>query len=74
MKEVLVNLNKEVGVKGSMVVSRDGVPIAAEIPAPLISDQVGAIASDSIRKINAALRDLESNEFTKYLFNATYGR
>ena len=74
MTDVLVNLNKELGVKGSMVVSRDGVPIASEIPPPLIGDQVAAIASDSIRRINTSLRDLDSNEFTKYLFNATYGR
>ena len=28
MKDVLLNLNKEVGVKGSMVVTRDGVVVA----------------------------------------------
>ena len=74
MKDVLVDLNKEVGIKGSMIVSRDGVVVAAEIPPPLNSDQVAAIASDSIRRINASLRDLDSNEFTKYLFTSTYGR
>ena len=74
MREVLLGLNKEVGVKGSMIVTRDGMVVAAEIAPPLISDQVGAIASDSIRRINQSLRDLRSNEFTKFLFNSTYGR
>ena len=74
MRDVLLELNKEVGVKGSMVVTRDGMVVAAEIAPPLISDQVGAIASDSIRKINSSLLALNSNEFTKFLFNSTYGR
>ena len=74
MKDVLVNLNREVGVKGSMILTRDGVVVAAEIRPPLNSDTVAAIASDSIRRINATLRDLGSNEFIRYLFNSNFGR
>lgn len=74
MKDVLEGLNQEVGVKGSMVVTRDGVVVAAEIPPPLNSDVVGAIASDSIRRINSALDDLGSNEFMRFFFRSTFGR
>ena len=74
MKDVLVNLNKEVGVKGSMVVTRDGVVVASEIKPPLVDDTVAAIASNSIQRVNAALRDLGANNFSRYLFNSTYGK
>ena len=74
MHDVILSLNKEVGVKGSMIVSRDGVVIVSDIAPPLDSDLVAAIATDSIRRINASLRELRSNEFTKFLFNSTYGR
>jgi len=46
MKDVLVNLNKEVGVKGSMIVTRDGVVVAQEILPPLNGDMVAAIDTD----------------------------
>ena len=74
MKEVLLNLNKEVGVKGSMIVTRDGVVVAAEILPPLNSEMVAAIASNSIQRVNASLRDLGANKFSRYLFNSTYGK
>jgi len=56
MKEVLINLNKEVGVKGSMIVTRDGVVVASEILPPLNGDMVAAIASNSIQRVNTSLR------------------
>ena len=74
MKDVLVSLNKEVGVKGSMIVTRDGVVVAAEILAPLVGDTVAAIASNSIQRVNAALRGLGANNFSRYLFNSSYGK
>ena len=74
MKEVLVSLNKEVGVKGSMIVTRDGVVVASEILPPLSGDTVAAIASNSIQRVNASLRELGGNHFGRYLFNSTYGK
>lgn len=74
MKEVLISLNKEVGIKGSMIVTRDGVVVASEIPPPLNSDQVAAIASSTIMRINASLKGIGAGDFTRYLFNSTYGK
>ena len=74
MKDVLLNLNKEVGVKGSMVVTRDGVVVAQEILPPLNGDAVAAIASNSIQRVNTSLRELGGNNFARYLFNSTYGK
>jgi predicted regulator of Ras-like GTPase activity (Roadblock/LC7/MglB family) len=74
MKDVLTSLNKEVGVKGSMIVTRDGVVVAAEILPPLNSDQVAAIASNSIQRVNSALRGLGAKNFSRYLFSSSYGK
>jgi predicted regulator of Ras-like GTPase activity (Roadblock/LC7/MglB family) len=74
MRDVLLDLNKEVGVKGSMVVTHDGVVVTAEIAPPLNSDQVAAIASNSIKDINSSLSDIGAKAFSKFIFNSTYGK
>ena len=74
MKEVLQSLNLEVGVKGSMVVTRDGVVVHAEIAPPLNGDTVGAVASGTVQQINAALRSAGSKDFTKFIFNSSFGK
>jgi len=74
MKEVLSELNQEVGVKGAMVLTHDGVVVTAEIAPPLHSDQVAAIASNSIKDINASLKEMGASPFSKFIFNSTYGK
>lgn len=74
MKQVLADLNQEVGVKGSMVLTRDGVVVASEIQPPLNGDQVAAIASGTIQRVNLSLRDIGASEFSRFLFNSTYGK
>ncbi len=74
MKDILADLNKEVGVKGSMVVTHDGVVVTSEIAPPLNGDQVAAIASNSIKDINAALGEIKANAFSKFIFNSTFGK
>jgi len=74
MKQVLTDLNKEIGVKGSMILTRDGVVVASEIPPPLNGDQVAAIASSTIQRVNVSLRDIGARDFSRFLFNSTYGK
>lgn len=74
MHDVLIDLNREIGVKGSMVVTHDGVVVTSEISPPLNGDQVAAIASNSIKDINASLREIGAQEFTKFIFNSTFGK
>lgn len=74
MKEVLQALNLEVGVKGSLVVTRDGVVVHAEIAPPLISDTVGAVAADCIMQVNTALESAGARTFSKFVFGASFGK
>lgn len=74
MRDVLHSLNKELGVKGSLILTTDGVVVASEVGATLNSEQVAAIASDSIQRINRSLREIEAREFSRFMFNSTYGK
>ena len=74
MQEVLQDLNQEVGVKGSMILTADGVVVASEVRSPLNGDQVAAIASNSIQLINRSLMEVGAKDFNQFMFSATYGK
>ncbi|MBI2933800.1 MAG: roadblock/LC7 domain-containing protein [Planctomycetes bacterium] len=74
MKDVLQTLNLEVGVKGSLVVTRDGLVVHQEVGPPLNAEVVGPVASDAIKSINAAIKQAGSKEFTKFVFTSTFGK
>ncbi|MBI4566111.1 MAG: roadblock/LC7 domain-containing protein [Planctomycetes bacterium] len=74
MKEVLLTLNLEVGVKGSMVMTRDGVLVHSEMGPPLNGDLVSAVASSTVKDINSALKAAGSDEFTRFIFNSSFGK
>lgn len=42
---ILADLSKTEGIKGSMVVGKDGLVIASQIPSNLDSELIGAMAS-----------------------------
>jgi hypothetical protein len=74
MKSVLQTLNLEVGIKGSLVVTRDGLVVHQEIGPPLNPEVVGPVASDAIKNINGALRQAGSKEFQKFVFTSSFGK
>ncbi len=74
MKEILQTLNLEVGVKGSLVVTRDGLVVHQEIGPPLNPEIVGPVATDAIKNINSALRQAGSKEFNKSVFTSSFGK
>lgn len=74
MKELLKDLNLEIGVKGCLILTRDGVVALSEIPPPLKADVVAAVASNAIQTANAALKEFGSELFSRFLINASYGK
>ena len=74
MRDVILDLNQEIGVKGSMILTADGVVIASEVRKPLDGDQVAAIASNSIQLINRSLREVGAEEFLQFMFSSTFGK
>ncbi len=74
MKDILRQLNLEVGVKGSLVLTRDGIPVHSEIGPPLNGEVVAAVAGNCIREINGALRASGAKDFSRFIFNSSFGK
>jgi predicted regulator of Ras-like GTPase activity (Roadblock/LC7/MglB family) len=55
MHSALDNLNGLVGIRGSLVVSRDGMVIASRLRGGLDGDRVAAVASNVVLRVGRAL-------------------
>ena len=74
MLEVLSSLNEVVGVRGSMIVTHDGMVVAAELTGSLEEETVAAIATMVIKKTLRALATASFAGFTRYDLQASHGR
>lgn len=74
MKEILSELNREVGVKGSMVVTQDGIVVASDLSPGLSDDLVAAVASGAIQTINVALQKIGQPNLSKFVLEAGFGK
>lgn len=74
MKDVLKRLNSEVGVKGSMVLTQDGIVIASELGTGLQEEVVAAISSSAIMGINNALQPVAAAGFQRFSFTSSHGK
>lgn len=74
MKKVLTELNQEVGVRGSMVVTQDGIVVAADLGVGLQEDLVAAIASSAIQQIKQAVAGVGHEGFTRLILNSAHGK
>ena len=74
MKDILRLLNQEVGVKGSVVVTQDGMVVASVLGVGLEEEAVAAIASSTILNIRAALAKIGAVAFERMVFVSTYGK
>jgi len=60
MKEILERLNQEVGIIGSMVITPDGIMVAAALGPTLEEDRVAAIVSSLLVSVRRCLADLHT--------------
>jgi predicted regulator of Ras-like GTPase activity (Roadblock/LC7/MglB family) len=74
MKQILEELNAEVGVKGSIVLTNDGLVMAAQIGGTLDHDTVAANASTTLLEIRKALRAVGIDGFSKFICNSRFGK
>ena len=74
LEKILQQLNKQVGVKGSMVVGQDGLVVTAELGAELDQEVVAAMASNTIRSTKKALSLLGQQKFDRFILISAYGR
>ena len=74
MRDVLDRLNQEMGVRGSLVVTDDGVVAAASMVREEDRDLLGALATDISLKLKSALREGGLEGHKRLVLDAEYGR
>ncbi len=60
MKKILEDLNQEVGIKGSMVITPDGFMVASALGPDLEEDLVAAIVSSMLVAVKRCLESLKA--------------
>ena len=74
MRRILRQLNEAVGVKGSLVLSKDGMVIASHIGRELEEDVVAAMAANVILGAAKALARHGLGTFTRFTLVASHGK
>lgn len=74
MKEILQELNSEVGVKGSLLLTSDGLVIASDIRPPLDGEAVAAVVSATLLAVRSGLRQAGLEGFSKFICNSRFGK
>lgn len=62
MKNVLEELNQEVGIKGTMVITPDGIMVATALGPDLEEELVAAIVSSVLVAVNRALGQMKAQD------------
>ena len=74
MQRILGELNKVGGVKGSMVVTKDGVVVAESLGPDLEKEVVAAVSSHMIQVGERALADMKRGNFEQLTLTSAHGR
>lgn len=74
MRRILKQLNDAVGVKGSLVLTKDGIVIASHISRQLEEDVVAAMAANLIRCARRTLEPHGLQEFSRLTLVASHGK
>ena len=73
MEHVLERLSQEPWVRGSMIVSNEGMVVMDNVSAEIDRDAVSALASDLVTETTSALDEAEMPTFTRIVLTATAG-
>jgi len=74
MQRVIRRLTERVGVRGAMLMTEDGVVVAAELPDELDAASVAALASASVRKVLHASKGLSLGSIRRITLASAHGR
>ncbi|MEQ8766575.1 MAG: roadblock/LC7 domain-containing protein [Planctomycetota bacterium] len=74
MREILESLNDELGVKGSLVMSPDGVVVTALLGETLDEEAIAALVSMLLLTLNSVVRENELETFDTFVLAANYGK
>ncbi len=74
MQEILQRLNRGLGVRGSMIVTVDGIIVSSLMGQDLDDNRVAAIVSNVIQRTQEALESIELRKFSQYILTAVHGK
>lgn len=74
MRDVLKNLNTAAGVKGSLVVTPDGIVVASELSTELDEDTTAALAGNVVTQTVRLLETGQYDEMDRMILTATRGK
>ena len=74
MQEILDQLNQVAGVKGSMVVTKEGVVVSEALGPDLDKETVAAVSSHMIQVAGRSLVALERGMFERFTLTSAHGR
>jgi predicted regulator of Ras-like GTPase activity (Roadblock/LC7/MglB family) len=74
IEKVLKIINKNPGVKGSMVMTREGIIISSDIGKEYKDDLISAISSSICLTLRNSLSAINQIEFSRYVITCTKGR
>ena len=74
MKAILEQLNRSVGINGSAVITRDGIPVISVIPDQTDEEKMAAIGASLIRSAMQSLEQLSGQDVQSVWLEASRGR
>jgi predicted regulator of Ras-like GTPase activity (Roadblock/LC7/MglB family) len=74
VRRILKQLNDVVGVKGSLVVTKDGMVIASHLSRQLHEDVVAAMAANVVRGARKTLERHGLRHFARFTLVASHGK
>jgi hypothetical protein len=67
VRSILAKLNKTNGVRGSMVVNRDGIVVASDFSVEADENGIGAVTSSILSALEGALKRINMGRFSRFL-------
>ncbi|MFI5402184.1 MAG: roadblock/LC7 domain-containing protein [Planctomycetota bacterium] len=73
MEAILNKLEKEAWVRGSMIVSNEGMVVVERLSGDLDRDAVAALAGDLVTEVTGGLKEAGHDPFKRIVLSATSG-
>jgi len=74
MQRILAELNEEVGVKGSAVVTEDGILVTSALSSSMQGEVISALSSFLISTTKRALTECGMEHFGRFIITSTHGK
>ena len=71
---ILADLNKTEGIKGSMVVGKDGLVIASQMPSGIDTELIGAMASAAYGSAERTASEINQGMLEQMMIEGEYGK